>query len=63
MSKMADLDIIKQTQEPITLSSEKDGAWILDSAGQKINIKPFLSMAQARRFCFTCGLNLKGNKK
>lgn len=62
MSRMSNLDLIQKSGEAIKISSEKDGVWLLDSSGVRINKLPFISCGEARRFCFQCKLKVEGVK-
>ena len=61
MSRMSNLDLIQKSGEVVRVSSEKDGVWLLDSSGGRLNKLPFISCAEARRFCSQCGLKFQNS--
>jgi hypothetical protein len=61
MSRMSNLDLIQKSGEVVRVSSEKDGVWLLDSGGERLNKLPFVSCAEARRFCSQCGLKFQNS--
>lgn len=63
MGRMSDLHIMKEEQEPCFVVGDDKGVWIKDSQGHVINMHPFASMAEARRFCLGLGLNLQVQQK
>jgi hypothetical protein len=63
MGRMSDLHIMIQEQEPCYVVGDDKGVWIKDSQGHVINMHPYASMAEARRFCLGIGLNLQVQQK